>query len=401
MNQNPAMPVSGVPAGSTSPYVTGCNPVQPQASWVPFSTAAMEEALLARLESANRFAGVDRTAYVGASEIGGCPRLASYLKANPEERVIDAGGAGRMRRGSVLENEVIQILRCSNLGAFVRDTGNNQAHIEVPDAPMRIHPDGSFTRLPVPDGVLEALVMDASGALVTIPVSALDGPGVIEVKTYGMGAFTALRKKGLSPAYQDQVTSQLGATGRKWALVIAVCADDLSRMELFVVLYDAERFEMLKERARAIMRGKESLILEEDPPVLPDPMPERSYDRCESCPIAYQCPAHAVADAVDGAVLPEEDALEAELLAEEYALLAPQAKRLEEVKDRLKAIFRVHPVASHVCPMGAKLTRAFTAARASCDLKALQEQFPDAYAATVTTGEPSMWVRFTAPKGKR
>jgi hypothetical protein len=367
--------------------------------WTPLSLADMEKAIVLRHQANDRF-GAERSNYVGASEIGGCPRQVAHRKIDPEAGAItDPHAIGRIMMGHPAEAALVGILRSSHLGPVIRETGNNQAEIPLPDAPMRIHPDGTILRLPIPEGLTHALVQDATGALIQIEAASLKGPGVLEIKSYGQGPFGALKKSGLSGTYQDQVQVQMGATGRTWALVVCGCREDVSRVALFVILFDQARFDALKALAREVMAAKAAVLAGADmDAALPAPIKERGY--CDNCALAYSCPAYSVADAVEGATFPEDVALEVEVLAEEHLQLAPAEKRLKEVKEALKDIFARFPV-DRFATDSVQTARRYTGARESCDTKKLLADHPAAYSDTVTTGRPSMWVAVSAPKGKR
>ena len=371
--------------------------------WTPLSVADMERAIVARHQEDERFA--DRATYVGASELGGCPRQVAHRKIDPEAGAItDPHAIGRIMMGHHAEAALVGVLRRSHLGAVIRETGNNQAEIVLEDAPSRVHPDGTILHLPIPEGLTHALVMEPSGKVVQIAAGELQGPGCLEIKSYGLGAFGALKKSGLSDTYQDQTQMQMGARGRKWALVVCGCREDVSRVLLFIVRFDAARYEELKALARTIMAAKDAILAGADmEATLPAPIKERGY--CDSCPLAYSCPAFAVVDAEEGAKFPEDVALEVEVLMEEHfelsTELSPKNKRHEEVKDSLKEFFSKYPVAAHVTTEGLKGARRYTGARQNCDLKKLLADFPQAHSATVTTGEPSLWVAVSAVKGKR
>ena len=367
-------------------------------TWTPLSVADMGKALLLRHEESSHFSG--RNTYVGASEAGGCPRMVAHRKMDPDAyEITDPAAAGRMLMGHVAEAAIVGILRKSHLGPWIRETGANQAEIALEDAPLRTHPDGTIQKLPIPDGLTHALVLDPEGKLVQIAVSELKGAGGLEIKSYGLGAFGALKKNGLSPTYQDQTQVQMGATGRKWTLVVCGCREDVSKVMLFVVLFNPVRFEELKQVARDIMSSVALCVEGSDiSAILPAPIAERGY--CDRCPLAYECPAHAATSAVAGAEFPEEAALEIEVLADEYVHLSPMVKRLEEVKDALKALYAAHPVEYFITSEGIKTSRRMSGAQERADCKKLKADFPAAYSATVATSTPSLWVAVTPVKGR-
>lgn len=347
-------------------------------------------AALVAMNQETKFEG--RENYLGASEIGGCPRLVAAKKVRDGLDVVDPDGAGRMESGSALENLVVQMIRRGPFGRFIRKTGNAQEELSHPSIPLRCHPDGEILSLDeffAPTDELSVLLWD--GAEAVIQLSELDGPGALEVKTMSSHAFRKAKRGGISEGYKDQVTTQLGLSGKRWGILVAVSRDNPADCLVFFVRFDAERWAGIQARGEMIWTSVEKIregILSY-PEGLPAGDPERSWG-CDKCPIADECPAVAVLRSLAGdgkGTIPDSEVDDIEALADEFLALKPEADRFESVKETLKTRLSELNVSKAVLPSGRPVSISERQGRESADLKALKANYPDAANAVIKRGE--------------
>jgi hypothetical protein len=364
------------------------------------SKAALNSALLERFHGGKTFE--DRETYVGASEVGTCLRLVAWRKLHPaESQITDPKSAGRMRAGTILENEFVQMVRLA-LGGKVRETGGAQAEIVVPDAPMRLHPDGRILASAIADlAGHEIHVLGVDGKPMVLDALP-EGDGALEIKTAASYQMRRFLREGLSLAYKDQTQCQTGSQGLKWGLLVLGSRENLEDVAVFFWHADPDAYEAAKERARRTMAAVEKIqagILEEQAG-LPEPDTERGY--CQYCPIADTCPALVAAKAVgDAAPIPPDLLPDVEALAETYLELKPQADEFEEAKNTLRdLLINAGVTKGDVLPDGTKISMTLNKGKTTADAKALARKYPTAAAdpEVVKTGDPYFVMKITPTK---
>lgn len=199
--------------------------------------------------------GTDRS-QIGASEVGGCPRLLVHRRSNPENT---DSWIGKAMRGHALEPECIAIV--STILEGDGWTVNHDA-AEFTDGPITTHPDFNATKA-------NALVVN-------------------DIKTSNQGVFRKVRKGEIASYYLDQVQAQIGTAraegenctkGVLWFFQ----ADDLGECEAITVEWDEDRYNYLKAKALDAQTALLFGML---------PKGEVCY-QCDKCPIRSDCPAWA------------------------------------------------------------------------------------------------------------
>jgi hypothetical protein len=105
------------------------------------SYRGLREALVSRLMDGDTI-NEGRHLYVGASEVGGCPRFVSWSKATRRVWTPDADSAGVMLPGRLVENEGVQLLRLMGLDSALSSTGIRQVKLRDENSALGCHPDG-------------------------------------------------------------------------------------------------------------------------------------------------------------------------------------------------------------------------------------------------------------------
>lgn len=381
------------------------------------SYAALRAALVARLMEGDTISeGRDR--YVGASEVGKCPRAVSWAKATGRVWEPDADSAGVMQPGRLVENEGVQLLRRIGLDPALTNTGRNQARFQ--DGYLVCHSDGLLA-----DDAFEldpgSTYYDEDGSPWAQDELAalLVGPGVVEFKSASSGVFRHTIRRGVALDYQDQTQANMGLSGRRWTLLVFICRDNLSKIALFFIPFRDARFQALKLHADAIMGSaalaREALqmagIAGKDPEdlevvatcslhLLP---PDESRGYCIKCPIASSCPA--LTKVRGTAYFPERVMDEVEALAEIVAESGDAEKAAKEEADSAKS--RLRELAEQYGATRAILPPPFTSltvttqnGKPGCDFDRLKTLFPAAYADCVSFGEDFTVVRVNRKKSK-
>lgn len=383
------------------------------------SYRAFAAALVSRLLDGDTMS-VGRESYVGASEVGGCPRLVSYRKALGIPWRPDPEAAGYMLPGRLAENETIQFLRIMGLDRDLSATGRSQ--VTLSDGNLRSHPDGLLGE--------DAFDLDPLSTYFKANGQPWDleelngvvvGPGITEVKSGSSSVFRAAVRRGISPTYYDQTQGNMGLSGRLWTLVIFVCRDSLSKVALFFIPFNEARYRELHRLSDAIIGSAslarqallesfpdaQSFVSEHDEDVIAAcsehllaPDPERGY--CMKCPLRHSCPALVKAEC-DG-LFPEAFQAEIDALAEEYSLNAATEKAAKEAKDEARD--RVIALGEQCGAGRALLSPPFKAlsisemqGRETCDMHLLKSNFPEAFAACVSRGESYKQIRVSKTKG--
>lgn len=381
------------------------------------SYAALRAALVARLMDGDTISqGRDR--YVGASEVGGCPRAVSWAKATVRVWEPDPDSAGVMLPGRLVENEGVQLLRRIGLDPALSNTGRNQARFE--DGTLACHSDGLLAAdaFELDD---RSTYYDEDGGIWALDElrALLVGPGIVEFKSASSGVFRHTIRRGVSLQYQDQTTANMGLSGRRWTLLVFICRDNLSKIAMFFIPFREAKYRELQLRADAIMGSaalaREALqmagIADKDPEDLQVVAtcslhllaPDESRGYCMKCPIASSCPA--LTKVRQTAFFPEKVMDEVEALAEIAADASDMKKAAEEEGEAAKA--RLEELAAQYGASKAILPPPFTSVtitpqngKLGCDFDRLRTLFPDAYAACVSRGEDFSVVRVNRKKSK-
>lgn len=344
------------------------------------SQASVHEAILAMINS-DKFS--DRHTYVGGSEVGGCAREVAWKKVDPERaKVKDPEAAGRMLAGQILENGIVQIVRAS-FGGVVRGTGRRQSELRHDVVPLRSHPDGKLSwKVEWVEGMqLAYLDEDGKECFSDMPP---EGPGTLEVKTANSAVFRKYLKEGLPPRYRDQTQTEMGLSGTGWTLIVLVNRENLSQFVSFLSFFNGDHYQTCVDRSRLIISASEKVRAGAGDDALPDAEPERGW--CSYCSLKDDCPAHAFreVDETGTKTLPEDLAIEAEVLAEEARELKPHADRYKVVADKFKSLLVDNGVME---AFGFYLQR--NEGRSSVDTKRLESENPELYKALLKKGDPS------------
>lgn len=381
------------------------------------SYAALRAALVARLMEGDTMS-IGRDRYVGASEVGGCPRAVSWAKATGRVWEPDADSAGVMQPGRLVENEGVQLLRRIGLDPALSNTGRNQARFQ--DGYLVCHSDGLLAE--------DAFELDPYSTYYTEDggpwaldelLTYLVGPGIVEFKSASSGVFRQTIRRGVSLQYQDQTQANMGLSARRWTLLVFICRDNLSKIALFFIPFREERFRALQLHADAIMGAaalaREALqmagITDKDPEDLEVVAtcsmhllgPDETRGYCLKCPIASSCPA--LTKVRETAYFPEKIMDEVEALAEISATASDTEKAAKEEADDAKA--RLRELAEQYGATRAILPPPFTSltvnkqnGKPGCDFDRLKTLFPAAYADCVSFGEDFTVVRVNRKKSK-
>ncbi len=298
----------------------------------------------------------NRNAVIGASEVGMCARLVVHRKLN--ETAVDPASAGRMLRGTALENACVQIIREAFPTGAVKATGANQRELRHATIPLVCHPDGELT-------------LDKKKY-------------ALEIKTADPNAFRSYVKNGLKVWYEDQATVQAGlADNLDGTLLVLVDSSNLGNIQPFHIPFDRGRYLAMEARAALMARHMAE-------GTLPEGEPDRSWG-CSKCPLRGDCAAFTLrmatpaADGPDPLLVADLTQLLDDIKALEDQIAEP-SEELEASKKQLKeslannglAVFRAGSYRVTVTP-GVKET---------FDSKAFKTADPETYAKFVKVTNP-------------
>lgn len=196
----------------------------------------------------------DRTQFIGASEIGCCPRLLYHKKLAEKKGPT----RGYHVRGHVTELGIIRVLK--EAGVDIRWYGKRQKHFT--EGALHAHIDG---------------ILYASGH----PYSTYEGKSVDPRGLY----------KGfhVSNRFKAQVQAEIGLahnhfdTGIKEGKLVIVDASDYGEQQVYRFPYLPEEYKKLVEKASQII-GCVGVGIE------PSPIPDK--DDCKWCAFKADCPAY-------------------------------------------------------------------------------------------------------------
>lgn len=271
----------------------------------------------------------DRSATIGASEIGQCARRVWFAKnALPSDPgYTNQGGAAA--RGDLIEQYVWlpAVLACLPPGATLHCAGEQQRTLT--HGYLSATPDGIVTGLP-PAHLAHHGIADASGAV------------LLECKS--IDPRVDLREAKAEHRAQVQVQLGIVRAATAWqpthALISYIDASFLDQVDEFAVEFDPQQFANAERRALAIMDAERAL----------DVRPEGKMaggGECRHCPYASRCGDEQVAG------VPKADAPLADNAARSVAELARKALAAAEAgkgakadeaaaKEAIKDILRAH-----------------------------------------------------------
>lgn len=261
-------------------------------------------AIQAAIYSAEKW---DRSGYVGASEIGGCP-LKIYL-----DKTEDNGfrGNGKTERGNALESALIGLLKRGGMDIKYYNNGHTDRQKEIThsEAPVKVHPDGiiyeTFER---PHSTRIDQVVKESR-----PVA------ILEVKSVGTDRFRSLTQPDQSWVTQTRFNAYMAMVPK--GLLVAVDASDLENVKEweFEAMSETEAQPLL-DKARKIIVAMECGI---------EPIAEPSGSNCKWCEWQTQC---------QNKWIPDEDAKVVEVEAPEIEDAVMKLKRAKELQDEAKTL---------------------------------------------------------------
>jgi hypothetical protein len=365
-----------------------------------------------------------RHLYVGASEVGGCPRFVSWSKATARVWIPDADSAGVMLPGRLVENEGVQLLRLMGLDSALSATGTRQANLRDENSGLGCHPDGFLSADAFELDELSTYFTEDGGPWKLEELRPLlVGPGIVEFKSGSSAVFRETVRHGVSLQYADQTQVNMGLSGRHWTLLVMICRDNLSKIALVFIPFREARFRALQLHANAILGSaalaREALegarlwrVAEDDPEdekviatvAMHLLAPDEARGYCRKCPLASSCPA--LTRRTDDAFFPEGILPEVEALAEIAAAAGDTEKAAKEeaddAKDRLKELAEQYGATrAMLSPPFTTLSVGTTQGRESCDLQRLKTLYPAAFADCVSRGEDFKTVRINRKKGAK
>jgi hypothetical protein len=249
----------------------------------------------------------DRSSYVGASEIGGCPLKIYY------EKTEDSGfrGNGKTVRGHAIESALIALLKRGGMDIRFYDNGhtNRQKEIKHPVYPVIVHPDGIIYKSHErPHAKIEGK---------TVKESFEDA--ILEVKSVGTDAFRNLKEP--APGWVVQSRFNAFMVGVPRALLVAVDASDFENIiDWTFEAMTAEEADAYLEKAKRIMAAKEIGV---------EPIAEPTSDNCKWCDWKERCERRWI---------PDEEAKAAEAEAPEIEDYIAKMNRAKELKDEAKTL---------------------------------------------------------------
>lgn len=274
----------------------------------------------------------DRTQYIGASDIGGCPRKVVLKKKHPP--VYDLASLIRFRRGHLAEGILREALDQEGVAYLY------QEELSHPEAPFLAHPDFMFPGKGTM-GILEVKCTDG------IPDSPYD-------------------------SWLDQLHFQMGLAALKYRVRVkgAIFSIDLNagQVEVFSGYYfDPEIFSRLVSKAEMLW---DFLVSDDEDAITTEKSP-----LCAWCHYRAGCPAFKVGEDVPAVPIENE--------VQQYLGLKEQQKDINTQIKKLSGFLR--QVVQELNPddgkvrAGTFLLRLSNRKRVQVDQRKLQEEHPDIY----------------------
>lgn len=249
----------------------------------------------------------DRSGYIGASEISGCPLKIYY------EKTEDSGfrGNGKTERGHAIESAIISLLKGGGMDIRFYDNGhtNRQKEIEHPDAPVKVHPDGFiYETIERPHSKrIDQMVRES------FPVA------ILEVKSVGTDRFKSLSEPDHSWIIQTRFNAYMAMVPK--GLLVAVDASDFENIKEweFNAMSEAEAQPYLQKAAK-IMTAIEIGV---------EPIAEPTASNCRWCNWSARC---------QNKWIPTEEAKVNEVEVPEIEEAIQKLKRAKDLQDEAKTL---------------------------------------------------------------
>lgn len=310
----------------------------------------------------------DRTKSVGASEAFGCLRKTWFSKNGGKKDPDHKDSWGALQRGDLIEQHFAEPAIKWFLENYYNDArlmwgGSDQQTLKAPDAPLTATPDG--------------LVVNADDdALELYGIPSLGGTGCFNFEIKSIDPRVNLREE--KAIHRGQTIVQMGTTREttdyrpNYAVIIYIDASFFDDIEIFVVPFNQQTYDVAKVRARSVYEIKN----------VADIFPEGKVDGgCEYCPFKIACAqASAKATPTDGEANQKNTPLkimeefEALIREERTASAAKKASEAEHksASERLKAWFRDVGVRRAEVPGVAKVSISWVKGRKSYDVEAMR-----------------------------
>jgi CRISPR/Cas system-associated exonuclease Cas4 (RecB family) len=311
----------------------------------------------------------DRSKSMGASEAFGCLRKAWFSKNGGEIDPDYKESWGALQRGDLIEQHFAEPAVKWFLENYFYDTrliwgGDEQVTMKAPDAPLTATPDG--------------LVIDADDdALALYGIPSLGGTGCFNFEIKSIDPRVNLREE--KSIHRGQTIVQMGITREtteyrpNYAVIVYIDASFFDDIEVFVVAFDQQTYDVAKQRARSVFEIKN----------VADIFPEGKVDNgCDYCKFKRACakasgkatPTEGEANMTNTA-LPIMQEFEDILREERVAAAARKASEAEykSASERLKQWFRDVGVRRAEIPGVAKVSISWIKGRKSYDIEAMRE----------------------------
>jgi hypothetical protein len=218
----------------------------------------------------------DRSKTMGASEAFGCLRKAWFSKHGTEKDPDHKDSWGALQRGDLIEQHFAEpavrwFLENEFHDARLIWGGQDQKTLKAPDAPLTATPDG--------------LVINADDdALALYGIPSLGGTGCFNFEIKSIDPRVNLREE--KAIHRGQTIVQMGTTREtteyrpNYAVIVYLDASFFDDIDIFVVPFDQQTYDVAKTRSRAAFDIKNPA----------DIMAEGKVDgACEYCPFKLAC----------------------------------------------------------------------------------------------------------------
>ncbi len=310
----------------------------------------------------------DRSKTVGASEAFGCIRKTWFSKNNYPKNADYKDNWGALQRGDLIEQHFAEPAVKWFLETYFWDArliwgGDNQQTLKCPDAPLTATPDG--------------LVINADDdALALYGIPSLGGTGCFNFEIKSIDPRVNLKEE--KSIHRGQTTIQMGITREtteycpNYAVIVYIDASFFSDIDIFVVPFDQERYDIAKVRARSVYETTEVTTF----------MAEGKISGgCDYCPYTVECakatgrtsPTKGEANISN---TPTKLMQEFETLIRTERAASAAKKVLEaehkEASEKLKLWFRDVGVKRAEVPGVAKVSISFVKGRKTHDIEAMR-----------------------------
>jgi hypothetical protein len=311
---------------------------------------------------------------MGASEAFGCLRKAWFSKNGAEKDPDHKDSWGALQRGDLIEQHFAEpavrwFLENEFVDARLIWGGENQKTLKAPDAPLTATPDG--------------LVINADDdALALYGIPSLGGTGCFNFEIKSIDPRVNLKEE--KAIHRGQTIVQMGTTREtteykpNYAVIVYLDASFFDDIDIFVVPFDQQTYDVAKTRARAAFDIKNPA----------DIMAEGKIDgACEYCPFKIACARVSKAATPDKGEAnfgntPNKIMEEFEALVRDERAASAAKKALEkdhkEASERLKGWFQEVGVKRAEVPGVVKASITWVKGRKSYDTEGLIQAVKDA-----------------------